>query len=102
MACRSVLRSEAACEHLKETFTHYQWLINMSSLETTDGNDGGGVVGVTQVDETDSGSATCNECRKDPGICCFDKCQADGSCPMIDIENGHWTKGGQKITGSKK
>ncbi|EXJ77265.1 hypothetical protein A1O3_10423, partial [Capronia epimyces CBS 606.96] len=44
------------------------------------------------------GSATCNECQKDPGICCAVQCQS-GLCPKIAIENGGWTVNGVKITG---
>ncbi|EXJ83096.1 hypothetical protein A1O1_06714, partial [Capronia coronata CBS 617.96] len=49
----------------------------------------------------DGGSATCNECLKDPGICCAVECQS-GMCPKIAMENGGWTINGVKITGGGK
>ncbi|EHY53361.1 hypothetical protein HRR81_001900 [Exophiala dermatitidis] len=49
----------------------------------------------------DGGSATCNECIKDPGICCAVDCEG-GLCPKIAIENGGWTINGLKITGGNK
>ena len=37
-----------------------------------------------------SGSTTCNECVKDPGICCAVECQGDGHCPAVALERGGW------------
>jgi len=44
----------------------------------------------------------CNECTKDPGICCAVACQGDGHCPQLAVENAGWTIGGVKITGPKR
>jgi len=48
------------------------------------------------IDETDNGgSASCNECRNDAGICCAVECQVDGFSPRIAVEKGGWTINGK-------